>query len=745
MTGKLLFDIGANIGAYAQARWDSGEFDKVVCIDANQTAFEKLRARFENNTHVFPIFAAASDQDNQKITFYETNSSVLSTANKDWITKPGYRFEGSTMAEVVNEVEVSTTSIDKLISFFGTPDLLKIDVEGFEETVIKGLSKTVPLLCFEWAREMSVECERTVQYLKELGFDEFSVQYGDDYIFYPASYQDINLFNTSLLTDEKINWGMVWVRSRTEKNNAEKKEPQAEPKQSAVYPFERNGKATFNQGFLMDSRNEKIFSFHLKDMGITRLLDIGSNTGQFVKRIRSYGYEEYVYSVEPQSRAHRKLLHNAQQDPKWTVLLKQGVGDKKSTLDINISDNSYSSSFLAVHDNHVKAAPEAQSHKQESVQVNKTSSIAQSHVLETVDAMKIDVQGFEKHVIDGYLEHMPNIRLLLVELSIIKCYEDCPDMFELDQYIVQELGFKRISLEPAYYDDTTGVVQQYDGIYYKPESKKNELSFIDNIGVVTSIGGTQVRTCTEGSDISDVWKSRCLKSWKAASNKVISISEQKPYDPSITWMETAERPSLNDMFKAMLETDLEHFILTNADIFLTPHFVKSIPKLDKNTIYYANRSDVEIIRKSDIAYTTRIKNFYNLGFDLFLLSREFVSFVIENKIWDDNFKVGEPWWDYLLPVTAHCYGFPTKKLLFRPTACMHITHKSNWNDNLLEENRQRYIANLKSILNDEKCIANLHLEELMGEILLNNDSYDDSQTDISNNTLEFLHSTGSHL
>jgi len=76
---------------------------------------------------------------------------------------------------------------------------------------------------------------------------------------------------------------------------------------------------------------------------------------------------------------------------------------------------------------------------------------------------------------------------------------------------------------------------------------------------------------------------------------------------------------------------------------------------------------------------------------------------------------------------------------------MHITHKSNWNDNLLEENRQRYIANLKSILNDEKCIANLHLEELMGEILLNNDSYDDSQTDISNNTLEFLHSTGSHL
>jgi hypothetical protein len=44
---------------------------------------------------------------------------------------------------------VQITTLDGLISKFGMPDYVKIDVEGFELEVIRGLSKRIALLSFE--------------------------------------------------------------------------------------------------------------------------------------------------------------------------------------------------------------------------------------------------------------------------------------------------------------------------------------------------------------------------------------------------------------------------------------------------------------------------------------------------------------------------------------------------------------------------------------------------------------------
>lgn len=45
--------------------------------------------------------------------------------------------------------EVAIVTLDELILAFGIPSFIKIDVEGYETMVIKGLSHKIPMLVFE--------------------------------------------------------------------------------------------------------------------------------------------------------------------------------------------------------------------------------------------------------------------------------------------------------------------------------------------------------------------------------------------------------------------------------------------------------------------------------------------------------------------------------------------------------------------------------------------------------------------
>jgi len=209
---KRLFDIGANVGAYAQARWDTGEYAKLICIDANEVAFGRLETRFENNPNVIAINAAVGAEDDKTLKFYQTQATVLSTVNPDWLNTPGFRFHGNQAAHIIKEIEIQQVTLDKLIRIYGVPDLIKIDVVGYEETVVKGLTQKTPELCFEWVEEMEQACIRTVAYLSKLGFKEYAIQHEDDYVYAPHDYRSIREFNLSDLHTVKDDWGMVWVR-----------------------------------------------------------------------------------------------------------------------------------------------------------------------------------------------------------------------------------------------------------------------------------------------------------------------------------------------------------------------------------------------------------------------------------------------------------------------------------------------------------------------------------------------------
>jgi len=85
-----------------------------------------------------------------KISDRKDKMSSLSDEWREAVTKDNPNYAGMWKRELT----VPAVTLDALIQRYGTPDYIKIDVEGHEEQVLAGLSILPPLLSFEFNRLM---------------------------------------------------------------------------------------------------------------------------------------------------------------------------------------------------------------------------------------------------------------------------------------------------------------------------------------------------------------------------------------------------------------------------------------------------------------------------------------------------------------------------------------------------------------------------------------------------------------
>jgi FkbM family methyltransferase len=204
----------------------------------------------------------------------------------------------------------------------------------------------------------------------------------------------------------------------------------------------------------------------LKDAGVTTVLDVGANRGQFAKELRAGGYAENIVSFEPLGAAFAALEEAARDDPRWECR-QLALSDSEGEAELHVAGNAVSSSLLDMEARHLEAAPESRYVGSERVRQVRLDTLVDELGL-PVDGvyLKVDVQGLESRVIEGARAALPRIVAVESELSLVPLYSG-QLLFREMLDLLDDAGYQPVSLEAAYADPRNGHVLQVDGIFLR--------------------------------------------------------------------------------------------------------------------------------------------------------------------------------------------------------------------------------------------------------------------------------------
>ena len=198
---------------------------------------------------------------------------------------------------------------------------------------------------------------------------------------------------------------------------------------------------------------------------IDLVLDVGANVGQYGMRLRSNGYQGLIVSFEPYLQAYRQLERTASRDPLWQAH-RLAVSDADGEAELNVAGNSFSSSLLPMTARHLESAPRSGYVDVERVPSARLDSRWDELAGGDSAWLKLDVQGFEMHVLRGLGERLGALRVVETELSLTPLYEGAVPWREIVEWL-EGRGFALAGVEPGFEEPGSGRLHQFDGLFVR--------------------------------------------------------------------------------------------------------------------------------------------------------------------------------------------------------------------------------------------------------------------------------------
>lgn len=172
--GELAFDVGAHVGSRARALRAAGA--RVVALEPQEPFASFLRRTLPRDIILVTAAAGPAESVAEMAVSrrHPTVSSLSAGFTQEAAGVPGF---GHVDWDARQTVQVTT--LDALIAQHGVPGFVKIDVEGFELDVLKGLGVPVRLVSVEYLPGMADRTRAVLDRLGELGRYRFNAVSGE--------------------------------------------------------------------------------------------------------------------------------------------------------------------------------------------------------------------------------------------------------------------------------------------------------------------------------------------------------------------------------------------------------------------------------------------------------------------------------------------------------------------------------------------------------------------------------------
>src|SRR5579862_633892 len=173
--GELAFDVGAHVGDRTELLLRAGA--SVVAVEPQPLLREKLERAFGADPRVTLVAEAVGAEAGTAELRWPAGGLALASMSDEWVGR--VRESGRFQAEWDDRALVPVTTLDALIERYGAPSFCKIDVEGYEETVLGGLSHPIRTVSIEFIPENLDSTERALAKFGDLADYRFNYALGE--------------------------------------------------------------------------------------------------------------------------------------------------------------------------------------------------------------------------------------------------------------------------------------------------------------------------------------------------------------------------------------------------------------------------------------------------------------------------------------------------------------------------------------------------------------------------------------
>lgn len=448
--GDLVFDVGANIGSKTAKYLERGA--RVVLFEPQPDCVEALRKRFGSDPRLTIVPKGLGRNSGRKPLSLCRGQNVLSTFSERWKTGrfKDQRWDGSVMVDMM--------TLDEAVDLYGLPKYCKIDVEGYESEVLRGLSRPIPLLSFEFTREFLDQAGECMAILEGMGYREFnlSLAEGEQLLLDPWVGSEQLLDHLSR-TDAPLLWGDIHARSASSAcgNGLGSGSASARAHPPATPAPGDDSRATGSTG------EHELLSFLFQSEMVPRggvVFDVGANVGDWTKQLLDIDPGFRVHLFEPVASTYGALMQNMAQRMRDCSLTPNNLAlagaEGTRTIHFYRETPSWSTFFRrrGVERDYQVPPP-----KEQTIQATTLDLYCGRMGIHHIHFLKLDVEGAELEVLQGGRGLLTRNRIDFIQFEYGGTFSDSgttlQEVFSLLQghrYMIFKLSSQKMDCLPSF-------------------------------------------------------------------------------------------------------------------------------------------------------------------------------------------------------------------------------------------------------------------------------------------------------